>query len=285
MANQAGDLPSDGDPHDVTPGQGRTESLVNSLRHEDRSRRPHPAPDWTSRSAAWYRLMSARPEAVGTVPIFIGGVVLMSFLLLMTVFRSILFALKAAVMNLLSISAALGVVALATRGGPGRDLVGIPKTTPVPILMPMMLFAILFGLSMDYEVFLLRRIPEEYHRTDDNAGRRPRSGQDRTGHHRRRRDHGAVFAVLRSPATSSSEDDRIGLAAAVFIDATIVRMVLVPATMELLGDLNWWLPRWLDRLLPVVHLDTPPITEEPEALRDAADGQDATVVARTAARV
>jgi putative drug exporter of the RND superfamily len=171
--------------------------------------------------------------------------------------------LKAVVMNLLSIGAAYGVLALATGGGWFGELVGIPEPTPVPILMPMMLFALLFGLSMDYEVFLLSRVKEEYDRTRDNA-LAVAAGVAKTG-----RVITAAAAIMVTVFLSFVPGDvvlqkmfGIGLATAILVDATLVRMVLVPATMELLGDRNWWLPGWLDRLLPNLSLDTPATPQE-----------------------
>ena len=121
----------------------------------------------------------------------------------------------------------------------------------------MMLFAIVFGLSMDYEVFLLSRIREEYDRTGDNATRRRRRPR-RHGprHHRRGGDHGAACSARSSSATTArSSCSASAWPSRSLIDATIVRLVLVPATMELLGDRNWWIPKWLDRILPVVHVE------------------------------
>jgi RND superfamily putative drug exporter len=190
------------------------------------------------------------------LPLLVGGVVLLSFLLLLVVFRSILVAVKAAVMNLLSIGAAYGVVALCVNGGPLGDLIGIPEPTPVPSFIPMMMFAILFGLSMDYEVFLLSRIREEYERTRDN-GLAVADGLAKTA-----RVITAAAAIMctvflafvPSPVVFLKMIG-IGMAAAIFVDATLVRMVLVPATMELLGDRNWWLPGWLADRLPNVHVE------------------------------
>jgi RND superfamily putative drug exporter len=202
----------------------------------------------------------------GRLPLLIGGVVLLSFLLLLVVFRSVLVAVKAAVMNLLSIGAAYGVVALCVNGGPLGDLIGIPEPTPVPSFIPMMMFAILFGLSMDYEVFLLSRI-REYERTRDN-GLAVADGLARTA-----RVITAAAAIMvtvflafvPSPVVFLKMIG-VGMAAAIFIDATLVRMVLVPATMELLGDRNWWLPGWLARRLPNVHIEgTPAELEEAAA--------------------
>jgi RND superfamily putative drug exporter len=190
------------------------------------------------------------------LPVLVGAVVLLSFLLLLAVFRSLLVAVKAAVMNLLSISAAYGVVALSVNGGPFARFIGIPEPTPVPAFIPMMMFAILFGLSMDYEVFLLSRIREEYERTHDN-GLAVADGLAKTA-----RVITAAAAIMctvflafvPSPVVFLKMIG-IGLAAAIFVDATLVRLVLVPATMELLGDRNWWLPGWLARLLPDVHVE------------------------------
>ena len=190
------------------------------------------------------------------LPLFFGGVLLVSFLLLMMVFRSVLVPLKAVVMNLLASAAAFGVLALAVSGGPLGDLVGIPEATPVPIQLPIGIFAILFGLSMDYEVFLLSRIKEEYDRTGDNA----LAVADGLAKSARVITAGAavmvtVFASFVLGDAVLAKMFGIGLAAAILIDATLVRMVLVPATMELLGDRNWWLPGWLDRLLPHIHVE------------------------------
>ncbi len=190
------------------------------------------------------------------LPLFFGGVLLVSFVLLMMVFRSVVVPLKAVIMNLLASAAAFGVLTLAVSGGPLGDLVGIPEATPVPILLPIGIFAILFGLSMDYEVFLLSRIKEEYDRTGDNA----LAVADGLAKSARVITAGAAVMITVFLSFVLGQDVYgkmfgIGLAAAVFLDATVVRMVLVPATMELLGDRNWWLPGWLDRLLPNIHVE------------------------------
>ena len=205
------------------------------------------------------------------LPLFFGGVLLVSFVLLMMVFRSVVVPLKAVIMNLLASAAAFGVLTLAVSGGPLGDLVGIPEATPVPILLPIGIFAILFGLSMDYEVFLLSRIKEEYDRTGDNA----LAVADGLAKSARVITAGAAVMITVFLSFVLGQDVfakmfGIGLAAAVFIDATVVRMVLVPATMELLGDRNWWLPGWLDRLLPNIHVEGHEVTDDetapPEAL-------------------
>jgi RND superfamily putative drug exporter len=204
------------------------------------------------------------------LPLFFGGVLLVSFVLLMLVFRSIVVPLKAVIMNLLATAAAFGVLTLAVSGGPLGDLVGIPEATPVPILLPVGIFAILFGLSMDYEVFLLSRIKEEYDRTGDNA----LAVADGLAKSARVITAGAAVMITVFLSFVLGQDVfgkmfGLGLAAAVFVDATIVRMVLVPATMELLGDRNWWLPSWLDRLLPNVHVEGHEVTDDETAAPEA----------------
>ena len=185
------------------------------------------------------------------LPVFVAAVLAMSFLLLMLVFRSILVPLKAVLLNLLSIGAAYGIMVAVFQWGWGGALIGLEATVPIVSFIPMFLFAILFGLSMDYEVFLLSRVREEYLRTGDN-GTAIVEGVSGTA---RIITSAALimvavflsFAVAEDPSTKMFG---LGLATAIFIDATVVRMVLVPATMTLLGRTNWWLPKWLDRMLP-----------------------------------
>ncbi len=209
------------------------------------------------------------------IPWFFAAVLVVSFLFLMVVFRSLLVPLKAVIMNLLSIGAAYGIMVALFQWAWGGDLTGV-SSAPVEPWMPMMLFAIVFGLSMDYEVFLLSRVREEWLRTGDSRT----SVADGLA---------ATAKVITAAAAIMVvvfgsfllEDNRVfklmgtGLAAAILLDATIVRMLLVPATMELLGDKNWWLPRWLDRILPNVDVEghAPPpeedaveLDEEPEPI-------------------
>ena len=195
-------------------------------------------------------------------PIFFGVILGLSFLLLMAVFRSVLVPLKAVFVNLLSIGAAYGVAVAVFSWGWGGSLIGVAGGGPIEPFIPMMLFAIVFGLSMDYEVFLLSRIKEEYDRTGDNAAA-VRDGLALTA----RVITAAALIMVVVFGSFLLESDRVvklmglGLAVAVLLDATVVRMLLVPATMELLGDRNWWLPRWLDRVLPVIHVEAPPGSE------------------------
>ena len=210
------------------------------------------------------------------LPLIVALVLVLSFLLLMVVFRSLLVPLKAVIMNLLSIGAAYGVIVAIFQWGWAKDLIGIDKSGPVEAWVPMMLFAIVFGLSMDYEVFLLSRIKEEYDRTGNNAT----AVADGLAITAKVITAAALIMVCVFSSFALGDDRQLklfglGLAVAVLLDATIVRMVLVPATMELLGDKNWWLPSWLDRLLPHVHIEgqatdpVPTITDgEPDPDRE-----------------
>jgi len=189
------------------------------------------------------------------LPYFYGAVLLLSFLLLMAVFRSVLVPVKAVVMNLLSIGAAYGVVVAIFQWGWLGNLINIDGG-PIEPWVPMMMFAIVFGLSMDYEVFLLSRIKEEWDRTRDNA-RAVADGLASTA--RVITAAAAIMVFVFGSFLLESERQiklfGIGLATAVLLDATIVRMLLVPATMELLGDRNWWLPRWLGKILPKIDVE------------------------------
>ena len=189
------------------------------------------------------------------LPYFLAAVLVLSFLLLMLVFRSVLVPLKAVIMNLLSIGAAYGVMVAGFQWGWLGGIMNF-EAAPIEPWMPMMMFAIVFGLSMDYEVFLLSRIREEWHRTGDSRT----SVADGLAATARVITAAALIMVFVFGAFLL-EPDRVvklmgtGLATAVLLDATIVRMLLVPATMELLGDRNWWLPGWLDRLLPNIDVE------------------------------
>jgi putative drug exporter of the RND superfamily len=190
------------------------------------------------------------------LPLFIAGVVGLSFLLLLVAFHSPFISLKAAVMNLLSVSAAYGVMTLAANGGGLSNLIGIDHEVPVAPFMPVMMFAILFGLSMDYEVFLISRIREEYLK-DGDTRRAVADGLAKTA-----RVITAAAAIMVVVFLAFLTSDQvflklfgIGLASAIFLDATVVRMVLVPAVMQLLGKRNWWIPEWLERILPRLDVE------------------------------
>jgi RND superfamily putative drug exporter len=197
------------------------------------------------------------------LPYMFIAILLLSFILLMLVFRSLLVPLKAVIMNLLSIGAAYGVIVAIFQWGWVKGALGIGKQGPIEAWVPMMLFAIVFGLSMDYEVFLLSRIKEEYDLTHDNATA-VSHGLAKTA----RLITAAAAIMICVFGSFVLSDLRVlklvgfGLAFAVFIDATVVRLVLVPATMELLGDRNWWFPRWLEWIPRVnVEGERPPEVE------------------------
>jgi RND superfamily putative drug exporter len=191
------------------------------------------------------------------MPLFLGAVIGLAFLVLMIVFRSVLVPLKAAILNVLSVGAAYGVVVAVFQWGWGASLVGVDDTVPIMPLAPMLMFAILFGLSMDYEVFLLSRVREHYLRHGDPK-RAIIEGVSTTG---RVITSAALIMIavfgsfiLMSDVTTKTFG--VGLSLAILFDVTLVRMVLVPAVMSLLGHRAWWLPRWLDRLVPTIDLDS-----------------------------
>ncbi|MBT5756993.1 MAG: MMPL family transporter, partial [Acidimicrobiaceae bacterium] len=199
------------------------------------------------------------------LPLFIAAVIVLSFLLLMFVFRSILVPLKAALLNLLSIGAAYGVLVMVFQWGWGAGLIGLESTVPIVSFIPMFMFAILFGLSMDYEVFLLSRVREEYLVTGDNDS----SVIHGIASTARVITSAALIMISVFLGFVLGDDPTIkmmglGLATAIFVDATIVRVVLVPATMKLMGDANWWIPGWLDRILPTIDIEGEGGLPEPE---------------------
>ncbi len=239
----------------TSPQDPETTKLVHRLRDETISAAtPDGAIVYVGGLTATFIDMSER--VTNALPWFIGAVLLLSFVLLMIVFRSILVPLKAAVMNLLSIAASYGVIVAIFQWGWGRSLLGIEDSIPIVSFVPMMMFAVLFGLSMDYEVFLLSSVREEYVRTRNNAESVVR-GISTTARviTSAALIMIAVFLSFVAMPDPTAKMFGIGLATAVFIDATIVRVVLVPATMMLLGDANWWLPRWLDQRLPTMHFE------------------------------
>ena len=204
------------------------------------------------------------------MPIFLAAVIGASFLLLMVVFRSLLVPIKAALMNVLAAGAAFGILVAIFQWGWGADLIGLEGTGPIESFLPMMMFAVLFGLSMDYEVFLVSRVREEYLATGDNAEAVAR-GLAATS-----RVISAAAAIMVAVFLSFALSDSrvvkefgIGLAIAIFLDATVIRLILVPAAMQLMSDANWWLPGWLNRSLPGLGLSD---ASTREALPEAAAG-------------
>ncbi|NED95919.1 MMPL family transporter [Phytoactinopolyspora alkaliphila] len=203
-------------------------------------------------------------NVVDRIPVLIGGVVVLSMLLLLVAFRSVIIPITAALMNLLSVAAAYGVVALALDGGWFGQLIGIESATPMPAFIPVLIFAVLFGLSMDYEVFLISRMRESWVRTGDNA-RAIVDGLAGTG-----RVITAAAAIMVAVFAAFIPSDEVflkvigvGMAAAIFIDATVVRMMLVPAVMHLFGRYNWWLPVSWERRLPQLHVEGRPDVHMP----------------------
>jgi RND superfamily putative drug exporter len=191
------------------------------------------------------------------LPWVIAVVLLLAFLLLMAVFRSVAIPAKAVVVNMLSMGAAYGVIVAVFQWGWLGGVIGIGSTGPIDPWIPLMMFTILFGLSMDYEVFLLSRIREEWRRTGDP------STSVADGLAKTARVITAAAAIMVCVFGSFVIGDPLhvlkvfglGLAAAIFIDATLVRMVLVPSVMELLGRANWWMPSWLDRIVPTLGVE------------------------------
>ncbi len=262
---------------DTGPQDPRTEDLVTHLRDDL-------LPSATAGTGLKVHVGGVTATSIDStrniakrLPLLIGGVVLLSMLLLLMAFRSIAVALKAAVMNLLSVAAAYGVVAFVLQGGWAGRLIGIDAETPLPAFVPVLMFAVLFGLSMDYEVFLVSRMRESWMRTRDNH-RAILEGLAGTG---RVITAAAAIMVAVFAAFIPSPDVvlkviGVGMAAAILIDATIVRMLLVPAVMHLLGRANWWIPDWLGRRLPQLHVEGRPENHLPAtgpapAIQDARD--------------
>ena len=191
------------------------------------------------------------------LPLFVAIVVGMAFLLLALVFRSLLIPLVASVMNILSFGIALGVMTAAFQWGWGKSLLGFGATGPIEAWIPAMMFAILFGLSTDYEVFLVSRMREEWTLSGDSK-RAVIRGQAETG----RVITAAslimilVFAAFIMTGQEAIMQIGLGFAAAIFVDAYIIRTVLVPAVMHMLGRANWWLPGWVDGALPRLHVES-----------------------------
>lgn len=247
----------------ITPSTGpsdpRTERLVGELRREVLPA----AVSGREMSAYVGGVTAARTDLTERVAErllpFIIGVASLSFLLLLLAYRSLIIPAKAALMNIISISAAYGVVVMVFQWGWGARLIGLDGPVPIESYVPMMMFAVLFGLSMDYEVFLLTAFTEHYQRTGDIV----------TAIRRALADTGqvitsaalimvAVFASFVLTGASIIKMFGVGLATAVFVDATVVRCVLVPALMVLAARWTWWLPSWLERALPRLHVEGDP---------------------------
>jgi putative drug exporter of the RND superfamily len=199
------------------------------------------------------------------LPLFIGLVVVLSFLLLMTVFRSLLIPLTAACMNLLSIGAAFGIVVAVFQWGDLGSLIGLQGTSPVEAFLPVMLFAILFGLSMDYQVFLVTRMHEEYIKSGGDNRVAVRNGLAATG---KTITAAALIMILVFGSFILGgqrviKEFGIGLAGGILVDAVLIRMAIVPSIMMLFGKANWWFPAWLDRILPKLAVDADDLAAHP----------------------
>ena len=241
----------------TSPQAARTQTLVQTLRNQV-------FPAATSGTGVQALVggetagsVDASSYLSARLPWVIGAVILLSFLLLMAVFRSVAIPVKAAVVNLLSVGAAYGVIVAVFQWGWLGGFFKIGATGPIDPWIPLMMFTILFGLSMDYEVFLLSRMREEWRLTHDNASA-VADGLAKTA-----RVITAAAAIMVCVFGSFVIGDPLhvlkvfglGLAAAILIDATLVRMVLVPSVMELIGNANWWMPSWLDRVVPKLGIE------------------------------
>jgi putative drug exporter of the RND superfamily len=246
-------------PH-TGPQAAATEDLVRTLRDEV-------IPAATAGTGAAVHVGGATAAAIdlsasiaGRLALLIGGVVVLSTLLLLVAFRSVVIAVTAAAMNLLSVAAAYGVVAYVLEGGWAGRLIGIDTATPMAAFVPVIMFALLFGLSMDYEVFLISRMREAWVRTRDN-GQAIAAGLANTG--RVITAAAAIMVVVFAAIIPSHQVFikvfGVGMVAAILVDATIIRMLLVPAVMHLFGRGNWWLPRGLARRLPQLRIEGPPV--------------------------
>jgi RND superfamily putative drug exporter len=234
----------------VTPRSGPDEAVTTAL-HDELRDAVVPAALRGSGAAGYVTgLTAAQLDFVDQVesrlPLIIAVVLAGAFLLLLAAFRSPVLALKAALLNLLSIGAAYGVIVAVFQWGWGSSLLGVPGKVPIESYVPMMMFAIVFGLSMDYEVFLLSRIREHWLRTHDN----PASVAAGLGETARVIGAAALimasvfFAFLLSPSVVVKML-ALGLGVTVPIDATVIRLLIVPALMFVFGRANWWAPRWL----------------------------------------
>ena len=244
----------------TSPQSSQTEALVQTLRNDVIP----PVTNGTTVNAQVGGQTAASIDAANFLGhrlfVVIGAVLILSFILLMVVFRSLVLPLKAVIMNLLSVGAAYGVMVAVFQWGWGGRIIGIGETGPIDPWIPVALFVVLFGLSMDYEVFLLSRIREEWLRTSDNSTA-VADGLAVTG-----RIITAAAAIMFCVFASFVIKDPLhilkvfglGLATAVLVDATVVRMMLVPSIMEILGPANWWMPRWMDRTIPSIGVEVTP---------------------------
>jgi RND superfamily putative drug exporter len=246
----------------TSPQADATKSLIARLR-EQAPRALAGAPATVYVGGATATFIDLGDKISSRLLLFFAVVIGLGFLILMAVFRSIVIPLTAAVMNLLSVGAALGVMVAVFQWGWLAGVFGVTRTGPIESFLPMFLFAILFGLSMDYEVFLVSRIHEEHQNGQRNADA-VENGVTHTA-----RLIAAAGAIMSAVFISFAFGDLrvikefgIGLASAIAIDAFVVRLFLVPSLMQLFGEWNWWFPAWLDRLVPRLSVDGESTGEE-----------------------
>jgi RND superfamily putative drug exporter len=204
--------------------------------------------------------------------LFLGAVIGLSFIALMILFRSIFVPIKAALLNVLSVGASYGVVVAVFQWGWASDLIGVESTVPINPLAPMLMFAILFGLSMDYEVFLISRVREQFLHHGDAR----RAIVEGVGSTARVITSAAlimisVFGAFILASEVTTKLFGVGLALAVLLDVTLVRMILVPAAMSLLGNRAWWLPGWLETRLPAIDIEGQPSVDQSEPSTPTSD--------------
>ena len=239
----------------VAPDTPEAYELVDQIRHETIPATTNRATTSVYVGGFSAEIVDISDEVTTKLPLVFGFVLGLSFILLMLIFRSLLIPLKAIIMNLLSVGASYGLLVLVFQEGWGESIFGFESTGTIQVDLPLFTFALLFGLSMDYEVFLLSRIKEEWEKTGD-TNEAVAYGLEHTA--RTITSAAAIMvAVFTAFAfTSMVEVQQIGfaLAAAILVDATLIRILLVPATMRLMGRWNWWLPAWLERRLPEMPL-------------------------------
>jgi RND superfamily putative drug exporter len=255
------------------PQAQQTTTLVNTLRDTvlPKEHATSYVTGTTAGAADFTRQITSR------LPWLILAVVAISFLLLTTAFRSVVIATKAAVLNILSIGAAYGVIVAIFEWGWAKSLIGLQSTLPIPAYVPMLVFCIVFGLSMDYEVFLLSRVHEAWLATGD-AHRSVAIGIGATA--KVITTAAAIMIVVFTSFVINPDPTvkmlAIGMAFAVLIDASLVRMCLVPSIMTLLGSHAWWMPRWMEPVIPQLHLEgSPEIAASPEPALAGAAGDPA----------
>jgi putative drug exporter of the RND superfamily len=256
VTNKAGNLAIIVATPTTSPQDARTGQLLQHLREDTIPAAVGSADVEASVTGATALTDDVSSRLQQRMPWFLGAVIGLSFLVLMLVFRSVLVPLKAAALNVLGVGAAYGVVVAVFQWGWGASLIGVHESVPIMPLAPMLMFAILFGLSMDYEVFLMSRVREQYRKHFDPR----RAVVEGVGSTARVITSAAlimisVFASFILDVDVTTKMFGIGLSVAVLLDVTLVRMVLLPAAMSLLGHRAWWLPAWLDRLLPTIDIE------------------------------